>query len=157
LLIQVDNLRPVADIHNIYQCSSDTGPCTSEIKPCAIVTSGDNHFAFKITARDNEGHLRRYRLYGMFGDNQREDVVYLRYRDLVAGAAPGPYAPVLWYGPNMELTAPKELTCNCAYTFYLYAWSRTTNGWSYLHKEYVDYHKSFTLDLATQSSCYTGP
>jgi DNA-binding beta-propeller fold protein YncE len=166
LQIRVDNLRPEADIHNIYQCNGAT--CTTEVFPCDIVNgdfprfSTSNEFAFKITARDNEGHLRRYRLYGMYGDNQHTDVVFERYRDLVVGAAPGPYAPILWHGPKTEMTAPKALTCNCAYTFYLYAWSRTTNGWGYLHKEYVDYHKSFTLNHASTPvqpwnlpSCYT--
>jgi hypothetical protein len=168
LQIQVDNLRPEADIHNIYQCNGAS--CTTEVFPCDIVNgdlprfSTSNEFAFKITARDNEGHLRRYRLYGMYGDNDHIDIVFERYRDLTVGAVPGPYTPILWHGPNMAMTAPRALTCNCAYTFYLYAWSRTTNGWGYLHKEYVDYHKSFTLNHTSVPvqpwnlpSCYTPP
>jgi hypothetical protein len=168
--IFVDNIPPEVDVHNIYQCPSTGSICTKDIKPCDIVNGSDpafltsNRFAFKITARDNEGHLRRYRLYGMYGDNQHIDFAFERYRDFAAGSPALGWTPIYWLGPKTEMTEPKELTCNCAYTIYLYAWSRTTNGWGYLHQQYVDYHKSFTLNHVSDPpepwnlpSCYTGP
>ena len=55
----------------------------------------------------------------MFGDNQHINIVQDNYN---AHVGPGPpYVPLYWYGVDRETTAPKTLTCNCAYTFYLYA------------------------------------
>ncbi len=162
VLIKVDNSKPIVNIHNIYQHNlCGTTPCPVEVIPCDIVQhdpadplnrfTTSNEFTFKITAKDAEGHLRLYRLYGMFGDNDHIDIVQDTYNAHV-GAGP-PYVPLLWHGVDRATTAPKTLTCNCAYTFYLYAWSRTTDGYGYLHRDYVDYHKSFTLNQPSLARC----
>jgi DNA-binding beta-propeller fold protein YncE len=140
--VLVDNTPPTVNIHNIYQCSG--GVCTQEVLPCDIVTTG-NQFAFKISAWDPEGHLLNYGLYGMYGNNCEIGVTSDTYESHVATSHPS------WNGVSMMTTSPKALPCNCAYTMYLYAWGRTTNGYGYL--QYVDYHKSFTLNQPTLSHC----
>ncbi len=161
--VLVDNTPPTIEILAIYQ--QQTAPCTvpscqQEVLPCDIVSVSDrshrftdsHEFTFKITANDAEGHLLNYGLYGMYGANCTIGVVSDTYDAHamplpVPPGAPPAYAPVSWSGVITMTTSPKALTCNCAYTVYLYAWGRTTNGYGYL--QYVDYHKSFTLNQPT--------
>jgi hypothetical protein len=159
--ILVDNTPPTVEIHNIYQ--QQTTPCTTpscqqEVFPCDIVSSSDpshrftssNDFTYKITAHDTGGHLLNYGLYAMHGCNCTAGIESDTYNAHAVALPPllpgGPprYTPILWPGVSTKRTSPNALPCNCAYTVYLYAWGRTTNGYGYL--QYVDYHKSFTLN-----------
>jgi hypothetical protein len=165
--VLVDNTPPTVEIHNIYQ--KQTTPCTTatcqqEVLPCDVVSVNDpshrftssHDFTFKITANDAAGHLLDYGLYGMFGANctnwVESDTYDAHATPLpVLPGAPPSYAPVLWTGVTTKTTSSKTLDCDCAYTMYLYAWGRTTNGYGYI--QYVDYHKSFTLNQPALSRC----
>ena len=165
--VLVDNTPPTVELHNIYQ--KQTPPCTTascqqEVLPCDVVSVSDpthrftssHDFTFRITANDAAGHLLNYGLYGMFGANCTNWVESDTYDGhvtplVVPPGAPPSYSPILWNGVSMQMTSPKTLVCDCAYTMYLYAWGRTTDGYGYI--QYVDYHKSFTLNQPALSHC----
>jgi hypothetical protein len=105
---------------------------------CAIVTTNDNAFRFRVTARDPEKHLLSWSLGAAWGDNES------------AGIASGSYTAgtIQWEGPVGELVPAGEWAATerrCAHTFRLGAWDRVINGWGYLH--YKEYSKSITIYL----------
>lgn len=152
MALRIDNTPPTVDIHNIFQ----NKPPMTDIAPCVIVDSGDNKFSFKITANDAEGHLYSYGLYALYGDNKYLSITSDSYKNHI-NPPPPPYVPVLWNGViNTILPSPeKSVPCNCAYTFYLWAWGRTINGYNRI--QYVNYHKSITINLIPLLSTCTSP
>lgn len=148
LTVLIDNTPPVVNIHNIFQ----NKPPITDIEPCVIVDSGWNKFTFKITANDAEGHLYNYALSALYGYHQHLAITSDSYENHI-GLPPPPYVPVLWSGivNGIVPASPISVPCNCAYTFYLRAWGRTINGYNRI--QYVDYHKSITVDLPSLSPC----
>ncbi|MGD9162381.1 MAG: hypothetical protein PVG39_28485 [Desulfobacteraceae bacterium] len=149
MTLRVDNTPPIAEIHNIFQ----NKPPNTNIDSCVIVNNGNNEFKFKITANDAEGHLYSYGLKALYGDNKSIPNIYNDSYNNHINPPPPPYTPVLWNGiTNKTVPAtPTVVPCNCAYTFYLWAWGRTINGYNRI--QYVKYHKSITIDLPTLSIC----
>jgi hypothetical protein len=148
MTLRIDNTPPLVNIQNIIQ----NKPPMTNIDPCVIVNSGNNEFFFKITANDAEGHLYSYGLTALYADNKYLSIAGDSYGNHI-NPPPPPYVPVLWSGVVNETvpTIAKAVPCNCAYTFYLWAWGRTINGYNRI--QYVRYHKSITIDLPTLSVC----
>lgn len=148
LTVLIDNTPPTVNIHNIFQ----NKPPITDIEPCVIVDNGKNEFTFKITANDTDGHLHSYALSALYGNNQYLPISSDSYNNHI-NPPPPPYAPVLWSGVVNQIVpaSPEDVPCNCAYTFYLGAWGRTINGYNRI--QYVDYHKSITINLPTLSIC----
>ena len=137
LTVRIDNTPQDVKIVSIWQ----KGTPDKEIKPCDIVSKGNNQYYFKITAYDPNHHLLSYGLSALWGDNKSESISTDSYSAHVD--AEGPY---LWSGIiNTKVPATFwSASCNCAHTFYLGAWKRTIDGYNYIL--YRDYHKSITIN-----------
>ncbi|MBI5042526.1 MAG: hypothetical protein HZC10_01550 [Nitrospirae bacterium] len=137
LTVRIDNTPQDVKILSIWQ----KGTPDKEIKPCDIVSTGNNQYYFKITAYDPNHHLLSYGLSALWGDNKSASIAADSYSAHVD--AEGPY---LWSGiANTKVPATVwSASCNCAHTFYLGAWKRTIDGYNYIL--YRDYHKSITIN-----------
>jgi DNA-binding beta-propeller fold protein YncE len=152
LTVRIDNTPPDAKILSICQkgtAGSITGPCypDKEIKPCDIVTPGNNEYYFRITAYDANHHLRYYTLRALWGNNRSETICHDSYNNHVDEE--GPY----WWSGEINFSVPRTpadaptiwgAKCNCAHTFYLRAGKRTINGYNYILRRH--YHKSVTIN-----------
>ncbi len=149
MVLRIDNTPPTVNLNNIYQKKP---PTVKEIESCVIVGDGLNQFLFNITANDAEGHLYSYGLTGLYGNNKYLPIYSDSYGKHI-NPPPAPYLPVHWSGAvNITVPAtPKAVPCNCAYTFYLWAWGRSINGYNRI--QYVKYHKSITVHLKSLSTC----
>jgi DNA-binding beta-propeller fold protein YncE len=165
LTLRIDNTPQDVKLMNICQKGTPGGltdPCypDKEIKPCDIVSTGNNQYYFKITAYDANHHLLNYSLNALWGDNKSEGIYSDAYNNHVD--AEGPYR---WSGVS-NFIVPRDVPgsagnpatwngkCNCAHTFYLGSWKRTINGYNYIL--YQDYHKSVTINN-TGVTCGIGP
>jgi hypothetical protein len=142
--VRIDNRWPTAVIDQIIHHHRTRGPVV--VDTCAIVEEEDDLFTFRITAHDQEGHLKSWHLSALWGDNQS------------IGIDSGSYAPTSsrqWHGIRDEEVPSEEPWCatvdgdptsrRCAHTFYLTVWDRAINGWGHLHRS--RYHKSITIML----------
>jgi len=143
LTLVVDNTPPEVKIAGIWQ----KGPPDKLIKPCDIVTTGNNEYYFKITAYDPNNHLLFYRLRALWGDNKRELIDGYRdsYSNHIAPLPPHAWSGVMNYIPKDSIGNPVTWSakCNCAHTFELRAGKRTINGYHYILRR--TYHKSVTI------------
>jgi len=137
--LMIDNSLPSAAINSIAHNGTPVGTC-------GIVTSGPDSFRFEISAFDPQQHLLSWSLVALWGDNQSATIASDSY---AAHASPSK----LWGGVNglvpatpWAATVPGDPTSKrCAHTFMLHVWSRSINGYSYIH--YNAAHKSITLML----------
>jgi len=144
--VLVDNRAPIVAIDTIEQ----NGVAVSA---CAIVyvdnETTDDNFTFNIIAQHPGGFLSSWDLTALWGVDQSKDVDNDAYGNHLAGR---PY----WFGYTTDTTVPAvqspppwhayngdPSSIDCAHTFYLSAWDRVINGYTYLH--YVDYHVSITI------------
>lgn len=147
LIVRIDNTPPDVKILSIWQ----KGTPDKEIKPCDIVSTGNNQYYFKITAYDPNHHLLSYGLSALWGDNKSDTIASDSYdahdlvpENLVTGKHEGE-GP--WWNGVINSKVPATVwsaKCNCAHTFYLGAWKRTIDGYNYIL--YRDYHKSITIN-----------
>ncbi len=137
--VRIDNDRPTARLGRILHRLSDGSD--EVVDACAIVDAATDRFKFEVTATDAQQHLRHWRLRALWGDNQSATVAQQGYTD--------PNGNRKWEGPRNEVRPAgsywQAQSRRCAHTFYLKAWSRTTNGYHYVHRD--AYHKSITLLL----------
>ncbi|RKY44255.1 MAG: hypothetical protein DRP81_05780 [Candidatus Omnitrophota bacterium] len=151
LTLRIDNTPPDVKILSIWQ----KGPPDNEIKPCDIVTKGNNKYYFKITAYDPNHHLRYYCLKVFWGENKSGCIYndsYSYHDDVGEPDYEGLY---LWSGKR-NFSVPRDICgstgsattweaeCDCAYTFYLHAGKRTIDGYNYILSR--RYHKSITIN-----------
>lgn len=141
--VRIDNTLPEAAIEQVVHLLPGGGQ--EIVGTCGIVTTETDQFRFRITARDNEGHLRNWNLRAFWGDNQS------------AAIDSDSYSPVpsrQWTGPASQLvpaaawaaTVPGDPTSRrCAHTFRLTVWDRVIDGYRHIHRE--SYQKSITLLL----------
>jgi len=147
LPLMVDNTLPLANIDEIRQ--KNPLNATTLIEPCDIVVNPKNEFFFKLTAYDNNGHLLRYRLTALWGNNKSELISHDSY-----AAHPGVPPGYSWLGIFKEKvleSSPWSASCNCAYTFYLHVVKRTINGYNYIL--WRDWHKSITINFSSLAKC----
>jgi hypothetical protein len=137
--LMIDNSLPSAAISSIAHNGTPVGTC-------GIVTTGPDSFRFEISAFDPQQHLLSWSLVALWGDNKSATIASDSY---AAHASPSK----LWGGVNglvpatpWAATVPGDPTSKrCAHTFMLHVWSRSINGYSYIH--YNAAHKSITLML----------
>lgn len=120
MTLLIDNTPPNVDLVAIRQHGAG-----SPLPVCAIVTSGTTQFDFQITAHDSNQHLASYQLDAYWGHN-----------GFAAGIVSASYVPPAdgsrhWSGVTNQWHTPPTwvATCNCAHTFILGVWKRTTNGY----------------------------
>ena len=146
LTLRVDNSAPEVDLKTIVQIL----PPATDVDACAIVSSGANSYQFRIIARDASHHFLSYRLYALWGKNGSDPNIAADTYSPSHVNAEGPYA---WSGPAPNALVPAAgwaATCNCAHTFILDAWKRTTNGYWYILS--ARSHQSITINN-TGTSC----
>jgi DNA-binding beta-propeller fold protein YncE len=146
LTLRVDNDLPQTELIHIYQ----TGAADANfVKACQIVTSGANHFEVKFTAHDPNGHLASYQVYALFGNNSTATIVPTEtYASHVN--ADGLHH---WNGVvnHRDPSGGWAATCNCAHTFILDAWKRTTDGRQPLL--HGTWHQSITINNIASPTC----
>lgn len=137
--VRIDNDPPTARLGRILHRLPDGTDET--VDACAIVDTNTDEFRFEVTATDAQHHLRHWRLRALWGSGDSDVVAQQGYTD--------PHGDRKWEGPRNELQPGggywKARTRRCAHTFYLKAWSRTTDGYRYRHRD--PDHKSVTLLL----------
>jgi hypothetical protein len=135
LSLYIDNNLPIVDINSIKHGAV-------EVTACAIekIGAGTDGITFNVTANDPEGNLRAWSLSATYGDNQSVNIYSQAYETAVP---PGnnwagvlnfavPTTPANWRPP-----------VQCAYSFIVQAYARTTNGYSYIGSS--NYHRNLTL------------
>ena len=141
LFLRVDNTPPTVDLKEILLHGT-----TTVVDTCSIVSPPTaNGYDFRITAYDPNHHLLSYHLWVLWGKNESDSILSDRYSPGHVDAE-GPY---WWSGvSNSVETAPGpngwEACCNCAHTFRLRAWKRTTNGYNHILRG--DSHQSITIN-----------
>jgi len=144
LALLIDNTPPDVDLVAVRQHGA-----VDPLAVCAIVTSGTTQFDFQITAHDPNHHLGSYQLDAYWGHN-----------GFLGGIVADSYAAHvdaegahLWSGvTNTWHTPPSWVaTCNCAHTFILGVWKRTTNGYGPVLYDHSN--QSFTINMPTLSTC----
>lgn len=140
LTVLIDNTAPTVVLHDIQQLTS---PSPTVIAPCQIINSGPNSFDFHFTAHDVNRHMFAYDLRALWGRNQSATIFAEAYATHVD--AEGPH---LWSG-EANAYRPSggwSAACNCAHTFILRAWKRTTNGYNRILWD--TNHQSVTINNA---------
>lgn len=131
LVLMIDNTRPKVEISQIFYDGE-------EVDTCAIVemASPGDTLTFRITAWDNELHLRKYSLRAHYGDNQSFTITSESYVSV----------PSREWGGVADLDVDhSDWPTTCAYQFRLQGWTRTTDGYKYL--QYKEYNKHITILL----------
>jgi len=145
----VDNNWPHAVISQIYYYNNGS---TIAVDACAIVQGTNDQFGFVIDASDQIGqNLMSWVLYAVWGNDQSEGIDSDSYNPNHVSISKkwlGPYlveeppAPTYWHATVEGDPTSRQ----CAHTFILGVWDRSTNGWGYLH--YSSYTQSITLLLS---------
>jgi hypothetical protein len=141
LTVKIDNALPDVDLVHLYQHGE-----VNWLDTCAIVTSppfpATSRYDAQITANDPNGHLLSYSVTAYFGHTSPPATVIPTESYSSHVNADGPH---LWHGV-INFRGPAagwQATCNCAHTFFVVAWKRTTDGYGYLiHREA---HQSITI------------
>jgi hypothetical protein len=143
--LMIDNTQPTAVIEQILQ-----QPGNVAVGTCAIVTTGTPTFTFQVNA-SAPAHLLAWSLTAYWGDNKSMAVSSDTYANHITptflwtgitGVAVPPPGPTPW---NATVTGDPTST-HCAHSFFLYAWDRVIDGWSYIHSP-ASYQKSITIML----------
>ncbi len=142
LQVMFDNSWPTAIIDEIIHDGAVVGTC-------AVVNSGTDHFRFRITADDVQGHLKSWSLRALWGNNKSDAIASDNYISASPSTAPiwhGPVNDIVPAAPGWNTRKPGDPTSHrCAHTFYLTVWDRVINGHYHVHRSH--YHKSITIML----------
>jgi len=135
LTLYIDNNVPNVNINSIKHGAT-------EVTACAIekIGPGTDGLTFNVTANDPEGNLLSWSFSATYGENQSVAIYSQQYETAVP---PGtnwagvlnftvPTSPANWRPP-----------LQCAYSFIVQAYARTTNGYGYIG--YTNYHRNLTL------------
>jgi hypothetical protein len=135
LSLYIDNNVPNVNINSIKHGAV-------EVTACAIekIDPGADGLTFNVTANDPEGNLRAWSFSATYGENQAVGIFSQAYETAVP---PGtnwagvlnfavPTVPAAWRPP-----------VQCAYSFIVQAWARTTNGYGYIGQS--TYYRNLTL------------
>jgi DNA-binding beta-propeller fold protein YncE len=141
LTVKIDMDPPDVDLVHLYQHGQ-----AAPLDTCAIVTSPPfpaiSRYDAQITANDPNGHLLSYSVTAYFGHTSPASTVIPTESYSSHVNADGLH---LWRGV-VNFRGPAagwQATCNCAHTFFVDAWKRTTDGYGYLiHK---NAHQSITI------------
>jgi hypothetical protein len=135
LSLYIDNNLPEVNINSIVHGAT-------EVTACAIekIGPGADGLDFHITAHDPEGNLASWSFGATYGENQ-STTIYSQHYD--TAVPPG----TDWAGvQNFAVPTtpnPWRPPIQCAYSFIVSAWARTTNGYSYIGAS--SYHRNLTL------------
>jgi hypothetical protein len=131
LVLMIDNTKPKVEISQIFYDGT-------EVDTCAIVemASPTDPLTFRITAWDNELHLRKYFLRAHYGDNESFTITSENYTSVPSRE---------WGGVEDLDVVYADWPETCAYQFRLQGWTRTTDG--YKHLQYREYNKHITILL----------
>lgn len=149
--VQIDNQHPRARIDQIVHQHDTDGP--TPVGTCGIVQDGGDAFTFVVTASDPEGHLLRYDLSALWGDNKSDHVFgdsYEAHDDTPPSwsGVTGVEVPISSGGTTHPWHAYVEedaTSVQCAHTFSLRVWDRVIDGTRRIHRS--TYHKSVTFLL----------
>lgn len=137
--LMIDNSLPTAAISSIAHNGVPVGTC-------GIVTTGPDKFRFEISAVDPQQHLLSWSLVALWGDNKSATIASDSYAAHVTPSKQWAGISGLVPAGSWAATVPGDPTSSrCAHTFMLHVWSRSINGYSYIH--YGSAHKSITLML----------
>jgi len=137
LALYIDNNLPIVNINSIKHGAVEVAACAIE-----TIGAGTDGLTFHVTANDPEGNLRAWSLSATYGENQSAPIYSQAYETAVP---PGtnwagvlnfavPTTPANWRPP-----------LQCAYSFIVNAYARTTNGYSYIG--HSTYFRNLTLLL----------
>lgn len=135
LSLYIDNHLPQVNIDSIQHGNN-------EVTACAIEKIGPapDGITFRITAHDPEGNLRAFDLRANYGENQSTHIYSENYNSAVPAGAD-------WNGVTDFLVptnpSPWRPPMQCAYSFRVRAWARTTNGYGYIGS--TSYFRTLTL------------
>lgn len=135
LSLYIDNNVPHVNINSIKHGAT-------EVTACAIEKIGPDTdgLTFNVTANDPEGNLRAWSFSATYGENQSVAIYSQNYDTAVP---PG----INWAGvQNFAVPATPanwRPPIQCAYSFIIQAWARTTNGYGYIG--HSTYHRNLTL------------
>ncbi|HEX6428698.1 MAG TPA: hypothetical protein VF008_13475 [Niastella sp.] len=135
LTLYVDNNVPTVNINSIKHGAVEVAACAIE-----KIGPGADGLTFNVTANDPEGNLRAWSFSATYGENQAVGIYSQAYETAVP---PGnvwagvqnfavPTVPAAWRPP-----------IQCAFSFIVQAWARTTNGYGYIGHSI--YHRNLTL------------
>jgi hypothetical protein len=135
LSLYIDNNVPTVNINSIKHGAVDVSACAIE-----QIGAGTDGLTFNVTANDPEGNLRAWSFSATYGENQSTAIYSQAYETAVP---PGtnwagvlnfavPTVPANWRPP-----------IQCAYSFTIQAWARTTNGYGYIG--HSSYYRNLTL------------
>lgn len=135
LSLYIDNNVPTVNINSIKHGAVEVSACAIE-----QIGAGTDGLTFNVTANDAEGNLRAWSFSATYGENQSTAIYSQAYETAVP---PGtnwagvlnfavPTVPANWRPPMQ-----------CAYSFTIQAWARTTNGYGYIG--YSSYFRNLTL------------
>lgn len=146
LTLRVDNTLPQAEIIHLYK---NLAGDLDFVKPCDIVSTGTHHFQVKFNAHDPNGHLASYGVYALYGNNRSATIVPTESYASHANE----HGPHRWNGVanHRGPSGGWEATCNCAHTFMLDVWKRTTNGHFPLLN--ATWHQSITINNVPAPAC----
>ena len=137
LALFIDNRLPYVNVDSIRHGSQEVGACGIE-----KIGPAPDGLTFRITAHDPEGNLRAFDFRANYGENQSVAIYAQNYN---AAASPG----ANWSGvQNFAVPTnpnPWRPPAQCAYSFRVRAWARTTNGYSYIGS--TSYFRTLTLLL----------
>jgi len=135
LSLYIDNNVPEVNINSIVHGGVEVSTCAIE-----KIGPGTDGIGFHVTAHDPEGNLASWSFGATYGDNQSTTIYSQNYDTAVP---PG----TDWGGvQNFAVPTtpnPWRPPVQCAYSFIVSAWARTTNGYSYIG--YSSYHRNLTL------------
>jgi hypothetical protein len=141
LTVKVDNTEPVVDLVSIYQHGSATPVAACEIVSAPVMSPA--RYDVKITAHDPNGHMLSYGVVAYWGDNASGTVIPT---ESYSPAHVDEDGPRQWTG-EVNLRGPAAgwpAACNCAHTFFVTAWKRTTDGRHHLY--WKQSHQSITIN-----------
>ncbi|MEM0998952.1 MAG: hypothetical protein AAGN35_17975 [Bacteroidota bacterium] len=138
LSLFIDNRLPYVDIDSIRHGSQEVGACG--IEQIGPAPDGLN---FRVTAHDPEGNLRKFDFIANYGENQTRVIYRQSYSDAVAAGANWSGVQNFAIPSTPSIPMPWRPPIQCAYSFRVRAWARTTNG--YTHVGYSSYFRTMTL------------
>jgi len=148
ITVKIDNDPIDVDLVSIFKGAASAAAGGTLVNACDIVSAPPNLYFPRVTAHDPDGHLLSYSITAYWGHNQSESLFSDSYSAHVN--AEGLH---LWSGVTNQ---PRPVAgwaahCNCAHTFFVDAWKRTIDGYSYLI--HGSAHQSITINNTLNPSC----
>ena len=137
LSLYIDNNVPEVNINSITHGATEVAACAIE-----NIGPGADGLGFRVTAHDPEGNLQSWSFAATYGENQSAGIFSQNYDTAVPPGAD-------WAGVSNFVVPstpnPWRPPVQCAYSFVVSAYARTTNGYGYIG--YSSYHRNVTLLL----------